>query len=89
MLSRGVFTPINFPLSTGTTALGINDTGDIAGWYSDTTGKTHGFVYADGAFSTVDVAGASATQLTRVKNWGQVTGIYTDALSGIHGLTGQ
>jgi hypothetical protein len=37
----------------------------------------------------VDVAGASATQLTRVKNWGQVTGIYTDALSGIHGLTGQ
>jgi len=69
--------------------VGINDTGDIAGFYTDTAGKTHGFVYADGAFSTVDVAGASATELTRIKNWGQVTGIYTDALGEEHGLTGQ
>jgi hypothetical protein len=31
--------------------------GEIAGFYSDATG-THGFIYAGGAFSTVDVAGA-------------------------------
>jgi hypothetical protein len=37
----------------------------------------------------VDVAGASATQLTRMKNWGQVTGLYTDAIGAEHGLTGQ
>jgi hypothetical protein len=34
----------------------------------------------------VDVAGASATQLTRIKNSGQVTGLYIDALSENHGL---
>jgi hypothetical protein len=37
----------------------------------------------------VDVAGASAAELTRIKNWGQVTGVYIDALSEAHGLTGQ
>ena len=51
--------------------------------------QRHGFIYADGAFSTVDVAGAHGTQLIRIKNGGQVTGIYTDALSEVHGLTGQ
>jgi probable HAF family extracellular repeat protein len=81
-----VYTPINFPLASSTTAFGINDNGDIAGWYNDAAGKTHGFVYADNNFSTVDVAGASATQLTRIKNWDQVTGLYTDALSENHGL---
>jgi hypothetical protein len=37
----------------------------------------------------VDVAGASATQLTRIKNSELVTGLYTDALTAEHGLTGQ
>jgi hypothetical protein len=30
-------------------------------------GNIHGFVYASAAFSTVDVAGARGTQLTRIK----------------------
>ena len=40
-------------------------------------------------FSTVDVAGARGTQLTRIKNGGTVTGVYTDALNEQHGLIGQ
>jgi probable HAF family extracellular repeat protein len=84
-----VFTPINFPLATGTTAFGINDTGEITGYYTDAAGSTHGFVYAGGAFSTVDVAGARDTQLTRIKNEGAVTGVYTDALTGQYGLIGR
>jgi probable HAF family extracellular repeat protein len=84
-----VFTPINFPLATSTTAFGINETGEIAGYYTDAAGNTHGFVYAGAAFSTVDVAGARGTQLTRIKNGGAVTGVCTDALTGQHGLIGQ
>ena len=37
---------INFPLAASTTAFGINDTGEIAGYYTDAAGNTHGFVYA-------------------------------------------
>jgi hypothetical protein len=46
-------------------------------------------VFAGGAFSTVDVAGAVSSQLTRIKNSGLVTGMYTDAVTGVHGLIGQ
>jgi len=28
-------------------------------------------------------------QLTRIKNWEQVTGVHVDALTALHGLTGQ
>lgn len=84
-----MFTQIDFPLATSTTALGINDTGEIAGFYRDTTGRSHGFIYAGGAFSTVDVAGARATFLTRIKNGGAVTGICYDSLHEVHGITGQ
>ena len=84
-----MFTPINFPLATSTIAFGINDTGEIAGFYSDAIGNSHGFIYASGAFSTVDVAGSRATQLTRIKNGGAVTGICYDVLDEAHGITGQ
>jgi hypothetical protein len=39
--------------------------------------------------STLTAPRASATQLTRIKNWAQVTGVYVDALTAEHGLTGQ
>ena len=84
-----MFTPINFLLATSTTAFGINDTGEIAGFYSDAAGKEHGFIYAGGAFSTVDVAGARSTQLIRIDNGGAVTGVCYDALHEAHGITGQ
>ena len=84
-----MFTPISFPLATRTTPFGINDTGEIAGFYSDGAGKDHGFIYAGGAFSTVDVAAARGTFLTRIKNGGLVTGVCYDALNEGHGLTGQ
>jgi hypothetical protein len=39
---------------------GINDTGEIAGFYNDAAGNIHGVVLSNGAFSTVGVAGARA-----------------------------
>jgi probable HAF family extracellular repeat protein len=82
-----VFTPIAFPLATSTTAFGINDDGEIAGVYADAAGNSHGFIFSSGSFSTVDVAGARGTLLTRVKNDGAVTGGFTDAMSEQHGIT--
>jgi hypothetical protein len=81
--------PINFPLATSTTAFGINDAGEIAGSYTDVADNSHGFIYAGGAFSTVDVAGARSTELTHIKNGGTVTGVCYDALNEAHGLIGQ
>jgi hypothetical protein len=85
----GVFTPIDFPLAKDTVTWGMNDAGDVAGYYSNADGVGHGFVLAGGVFSTVDVAGARGTQLTRIKNSGQVTGVCFDVLNGVHGVVGQ
>jgi probable HAF family extracellular repeat protein len=89
LLRGGAFTPIAFPLASGTTAFGINDAGEIAGIYTDAGSNPHGFIFANGAFSTIDVAGASGTQLTRIRNSGLITGVYIDALDEQHGLVGQ
>ena len=85
----GVYTPINFPLASSTTAFGINDNGEIAGYYTDSAGNTHGFVYADDNFSTVDVAGAHRHPTDTHQERGTGHGPVRDALSEEHGLTGQ
>jgi uncharacterized membrane protein len=40
----GSFQPINFPGSSGSAALGINDQGVLVGSYSDLAGASHGFI---------------------------------------------
>ena len=89
LLQSGVFTTIDFPLATRTTPLGINDTGEIAGYYNTAGGNTHGFIYSAGAFSTIDVAGARHTFLTSIQNDGLITGACIDALNEPHGLIGK
>ncbi len=42
--SDGNFSEISFPGSSGSGATGINDSGVIVGNYTDSSGKTHGFV---------------------------------------------
>jgi hypothetical protein len=53
-----------------------------------TVGEYHGFLFAGGAYSTIDVAGASGTMLARINNGGEVVGVFIDALTGQHGLIG-
>jgi hypothetical protein len=85
----GVFTPIDFPLTKLTITWSINDAGDVAGFYYDANGVDHGFVFSDGAFTAIDVAGARGTQVLRIKNSGQVTGACSGALGGVQGIIGQ
>jgi probable HAF family extracellular repeat protein len=43
LLRQGKYTAIDVPGSTSTSALAINDDGEIVGWYVDKNGNTHGF----------------------------------------------
>ncbi len=52
--------------STNTTTAGVNDAGVVAGSYIDANQVTHGFTFAGGVATTVDVAGATSTQLTGI-----------------------
>lgn len=49
-----VIETIDVPGALGTSAQGINAAGDIVGFYADASGRTHGFLLRDGAFTTID-----------------------------------
>jgi hypothetical protein len=61
------YTPINVPGSTSTTALGLNNSGQIVGSYTDATG-THGFLDTNNAFTTLSFLP------TGINNVGQIVG---------------
>jgi probable HAF family extracellular repeat protein len=43
LLRQGKYVSIDFPGSTSSVVLAINDDGQIVGWYTDKDGNTHGF----------------------------------------------
>jgi hypothetical protein len=61
------FTILEVPGAAGTSAASINASGQVAGSYADGTGN-HGFVYSNGAFTTLDVPGASYFYFVRLPN---------------------
>src|SRR5262249_52379714 len=59
-----------------TSAIGINDRGQIVGSYEDGFGVTHGFVLAGGSFTSVNFPGADLTSCRAINNQGEIVGNY-------------
>jgi hypothetical protein len=76
-ITYGIFA---VPGAVETDAWGINDSGQIAGSYVDSSGHEHGFIRsADGStYTTVDYPGATATELFGINTEGDVVGIRND-----------
>lgn len=93
-LIDGEFTTIDHPEGRAIHALAINHRGDLAGCsYRDAPATMpcgcdgqRGFVYKQGAFTTVDVPGAISTGLTGVNRRGDIVGNYQDAAGRRRGL---
>jgi len=81
--AAGSFTQIHFPNSSATIARGINDSGDIVGWYIVVTNPpnfaiaVHGFVLSKGVYTSLDAPGATGTIANGVNEQGEITGSYT------------
>lgn len=88
LFDGGVFTTISDPLSTGTTnPQGINNAGQIVGYYLDSVSLAHGFVYENGIYTTLDDPLATGgTYVTGINNTGQMVGYYYDATGYQHGF---
>jgi Big-like domain-containing protein len=63
---------ISAPDATSTVPVAINASGQIAGYYD-----THGFVYSNGVYTTIDVPGASTTSAYAISDSGLVYGGFT------------
>ncbi len=62
-------------------AFGINDNGVIVGTYRDNSNVTHGFVFANGNYQTIDGPGAQyGTQVNGINNSGQLSLTYATSL---------
>ena len=57
---------------------GINGRGDIVGYYSDASGKIHGFLFEKNAWppQVIDFPGAAQTEATGINDYGEIVGRY-------------
>jgi probable HAF family extracellular repeat protein len=64
---------------------GINNKGDIVGWYEDANGLQHGFLLSGGVATTIDNPNGT-TNLEGINNKGEISGLYTDSSANRHGF---
>jgi probable HAF family extracellular repeat protein len=88
----GLYAPIDDPLAgtsgggaQGTYAQDINNAHQIVGYYVDSSNRYHGFLYANGSYTTLDVPSATLTRALGINDVGQIVGTYDNA-SGHHGF---
>jgi uncharacterized membrane protein len=65
--------------SVFTSALSINNSGVIVGWYEDQSQVTHGFIFDHGALTNVDAPGGTSTICLGINSIGEVVGQYIRA----------
>lgn len=87
----GRFRPVMVPGAASVTAAGINNRGDVAGFFASAAGATDGFLRtAGGHVTTLAFPGASMTQATGVNDLDEVVGNYQVGSGGsavTHGFT--
>jgi len=87
--SGGVFTDLNhlLPANFDSQAVGLNNAGNIVGFYQPTAITSIGFEDVAGHISTIDPFGSTFTQALGINNDGEIVGFYTDSFGVTHGYT--
>lgn len=84
--STYTFTTIAYPGAVYTSPNSINRMGQIVGYYTDSNGNEHGFLYSGGSFTTIDDPVATqGTTAEGISDNGQIAGGYNDS-AGAHGF---
>ena len=80
---NGLTKEFNPPGSSNTEAVGITDNGEIFGTYIDYYNRQHGFIYANGTFTTIDdYLATDGTLIDGVNDAGVIWGTYVTDLIG-------
>jgi hypothetical protein len=75
LLSDGEFTVFEIPASVETTALGINERGDIVARYDDVARRRHGYILdRHGSYETFDLPDATTTSAIDINARGDIVG---------------
>lgn len=79
------FTTLTPPGAISATGGFVNDKGQVAGTYTDTSNIQHGFIWQAGAYTSFDMpeqAQPYSTIVTAINDSGRVVGTYTSASTG-------
>jgi probable HAF family extracellular repeat protein len=83
----GVFEVLTIPGAVGgAQATGINNLGQVCGFWIDSSNVNHGFTLSAGTFTSLDAPNSTFTQALGLNNKGQVVGVYTDQSNNMHGF---
>lgn len=83
----GVFEVITIPGAVGgAQATGINNSGEVCGFFIDSNQVNHGWLLNAGIFVQLDYPGSTFTQALGLNNRGRVVGTYMDASGLTHGF---
>jgi probable HAF family extracellular repeat protein len=83
----GIFEVITIPGAVGgAQATGINNSGEVCGFFIDSAQVNHGWLLNAGVFLQLDYPASTFTQALGVNNHGQVVGQYMDSGGLTHGF---
>lgn len=88
-VSFGNFGMIDFPLANGSSAIGLNDKGQVVGGYGGSdvfSNPNHSFVLKGTSFKAINYPGAVSTEANAINDHGVVVGYYTDSAGNVHGF---
>ncbi len=89
MIAKGRFQTLDFPGSTLTQAFGLNNHDEVVGQYVDASGLTHGFIFDDGRFTSVDdPEGVGTTTINGINDRRQIVGFFVTAGGNTNGFVG-
>jgi hypothetical protein len=86
-IASGKFSGIAVPVGVSAFATGINNAGDISGYYTNALNQTSGFLEINGQFLTENDPSGSNTMLLGLNNKGEAVGSYVDQAGITEGLT--
>jgi probable HAF family extracellular repeat protein len=77
-IENGHYKTLNEPNGTyGTVATGINDHGQIVGYFINSRDVEHGFLYSNGTYTRLnDPLGTHDTEVLGFNNYGKIVGIF-------------
>jgi probable HAF family extracellular repeat protein len=72
--AAATWTTIDFPGALATYPLGINNAGQIVGYYVTPDNFFHGFIFEQGIYKTIDAPGAQHSYVFAINNTGEMVG---------------
>ena len=89
LIAKGQFQTLDFPESTLTQTFGLNNHDEVVGAYVDRSGLTHGFIFQDGHFTSVDdPEGVATTSINGINDRGQIVGFFVATGGNTDGFVG-